>query len=229
MQYAVKFFMNCLRFGWCHWAQTNHSSANHLVKTQSLLQSPSVAVITVLLCRLPSQYKNTFWKHTMWVRWSYHISQNMCPFFFLDFTLISKCACVPQSPQSMKYLRPFALPKKYTHRRLHEYKLNFEFISRIFSNRADATRILYPIPLFFYHITLPTHLPSSVTPLTPYSSHPTSPLLMKETGLHSSTHHTVIWQLGLDKTLGGHTFLELLQRQESTESTPVANAPKACQ
>lgn len=57
---------------------------------------------------------------------------------------------------------PFALPKKYSHRKLHEYKLNFEFILRIFSNRADATRILYPRAslLLFYRIVLPpTSLP----------------------------------------------------------------------
>jgi len=59
---------------------------------------------------------------------------------------------------------PFALPKKYSHRRLHEYKLNFEFIMRIFSNRADATRILLPSLPVFYHILL-NHLPLFIASL----------------------------------------------------------------
>lgn len=42
----------------------------------------------------------------------------------------------------IKYLGAFALPKKYSHGRLHEYKLKFEFVLRIFSNNTDATRII---------------------------------------------------------------------------------------
>ncbi len=120
----------------------------------------------------------------------------------------------------IKYLRAFALPKKYSHCRLHEYKLNFEFILRFFSNRADATKSLHPTFLFFYHIVLLPPLPSSITPL-PFSSDSSSHNERNRHWFLNSSLSNMTTGSGQDP--GGHTYLELLQQQENTL---VANAPK---
>lgn len=118
---------------------------------------------------------------------------------------------------------PFALPKKYSHRKLHEYKLNFEFILRIFSNRADATRILYPrasLLLFFSFIASFCH-PRPF--LSPSSFHHRNPLFMKENWRPFLNLSRSNMTTGAGPR-GTRTYLELFLPWQ--ENTPVANAVK---
>lgn len=49
----------------------------------------------------------------------------MCPTFFFFFLISSLFLNIDVSFLLIKYLEAFALPKKYSHGRLHEYKLKF--------------------------------------------------------------------------------------------------------